>query len=137
MTPDGEKALEEVRQVRGYALPVHELMAEVSGELLRRYNALSSWLIFQSEEGGLDHKTKALVFLAIATATKGDREGIELGIQRALKAGATEREVLETICLVGLPAGIPAVEYAGRVWREFKEGGSWLKVPEGYQEMPE
>lgn len=119
---DVEKALDRVREQRGYVLPVHELMADLDPELLHRYGDLSAYLIFDDEVKALDPKTRALVLVGITTAVRGDREGIEVNVQRALAAGASEREVLEAILLAALPAGIPAVEYAARVWQDLKAG---------------
>jgi alkylhydroperoxidase/carboxymuconolactone decarboxylase family protein YurZ len=117
-----EQALNRVRQQRGYVLPVHEMMAELDPELLRRYGDLSAYLLFDDDTKALDPKTRALVLVGITTAVRGDQEGIEVNVQRALAAGATEREVLEAILLAALPAGIPAVEYAARVWQDLKAG---------------
>jgi len=119
---DVEKALDRVREQRGYVLPVHELMADLDPELLHRYGDLSAYLIFDDEVKALDPKTRALVLVGITTTVRGDREGIEVNVRRALAAGASEREVLEAILLAALPAGIPAVEYAARVWQDLKAG---------------
>lgn len=121
---DAEQALERVRKQRGYVLPVHEAMAELDPEILRRYGDLSSYLLFDSETKALDRKTRALVLVGITTAVRDDREGIEVNAQRALAAGASEREVLEAMMLAALPAGIPAVEYAAKVWKDLKAGRS-------------
>lgn len=121
-TPEeGSDALAAVRATRGYHLPVHELFAQVSPELLAAYDGLATRLLFgQGGEGAgrLDDKTRALVLLGITTAVRGDRDGIELGFDRARRAGATEIEMLEAIALAALPAGVPAVEFAATVWKE-------------------
>ena len=117
---------EEIRERRGYLLPVHELFGEVDPEILKRYNDLASYLIFSPEPRGLDLKTRFLVMIGITTAVKGDREGIEWSMQRARDLGATEQEVLEAVALAALPAGIPAVEYAARAWKEVAEGKGWV-----------
>ncbi len=67
-------------------------------------------------------KTRFLVLLGVTTAVKGDREGIEWSMRNARKHGATEREVLEAICLSALPGGIPTVEAAALAWQEVREG---------------
>ena len=122
-----EEIYAEIRNRRGYLLPVHELFGEVDLEILRRYNDLASYLIFSPEPRGLDLKTRFLVMIGITVATKGDREGIEWSMRRARELGATEQEVLEAIALAALPAGIPAVEYAARAWKEVQEGKAWVE----------
>ena len=126
-----EAIYEEIRERRGYLLPVHELFGEVDPEILRRYNELASYLIFSPEPRGLDLKTRFLVMSGITTAVKGDREGIEWSMQRARELGATEQEVLEAAALAALPAGIPAVEYAATAGKEVAEGKGWVEMESG------
>lgn len=123
-----EAIYDEIRERRGYLLPVHELFGAVDPEILRRYNDLAAYLIFGEEPRGLDLKTRFLVMIGITTAVKGDREGIEWSMRRARDLGATEQEVLEAIALAALPAGIPAVEYAARAWKEVQEGKGWVEM---------
>lgn len=122
-----EEVLAQIRKRRGFTLPIHDLMAEVDVEILRRYNDLASYVIFGPEPRALDLKTRFLVLVGITTAVREDREGIEWSSRRAMEHGATEQEVLEAILLAGLPAGSPAVEYAARAFREMKEGRGWVE----------
>lgn len=134
MTPEGKKALDEIRKVRGYTLPLHDALAETNPEFLKRYGALSSYVIFGPGEGrALDLKTRFLVMVGITTAVKGDREGIEWAAARAIQNGATWEEVYEAAFLAGLPAGMPAFEAACKALKEMKAGRGWVpqKVPGG------
>jgi 4-carboxymuconolactone decarboxylase len=128
MDQKGRAALERVHSQRGYTLPIHEVMAELDPEILRLYGDLSSYLLFHGESKALDIKTRALVLVGITTAVRGDAEGIQTNAQRALAAGATEREVLEAIMLAALPAGIPAVEEAAKAWQALKAGHPLIRV---------
>jgi Uncharacterized homolog of gamma-carboxymuconolactone decarboxylase subunit len=120
--PESE-ALATVRARRGYVLPVHELLDEVSPEILARYDALTAELLFAEEPRALDLKTRYLVLVGVATAAKNDPDGIVYFGKRALKHGASRREVLEAIALSGLPAGMPTIEAATQVLdRLFDEG---------------
>jgi len=121
-----QQVLDEIRKRRGFTLPLHELMADVDVEILRRYNDLAGYVIFDPEPRALDLKTRFLVLVGITTAVKGDREGVEWSTRMAMEYGATEREVLEAIVLAGLPAGSPAVEFASRAYTEAKEGRGWV-----------
>lgn len=125
-TATAEELLAEIRARRGFTLPVHELMAEVDPEILRRYNDLASYVIFGPEPRALDLKTRFLVMVGITTAVKGDREGVEWSARRAMENGATRREVLEAIVLAALPAGVPAVEAAAKAFTEMTEGRGWV-----------
>ncbi len=123
MTPEAEAELEKIRKVRGYTLPLHEIMAEANPEFIRRYGDLASYVIFGEGEGrALDLKTRFLVMVGITTAVKGDREGIEWASMRAVQYGATWQEVYEAAFLAGLPAGFPAFEAAARVFKDLKKG---------------
>lgn len=129
MTREEYKAevLRVVEERRGFVLPVHRLMAEVDPELLRRYDELSSYVIRSPEPRALGLKTRFLVLVGITTAVNGDPEGIEWSAAGAMRHGASEEEVLEAMVLAALPAGIPAVESAARVWDRLKEGGTLLE----------
>lgn len=123
MTPEGQAELDKIRAVRGYTLPLHEIMAEANPEFLRRYGELASFVIFGDGEGrALDLKTRFLVMVGITTAVKGDREGIEWASRRAVQNGATWEEVYEAAFLAGLPAGWPAFEGACRAFQDMKKG---------------
>jgi alkylhydroperoxidase/carboxymuconolactone decarboxylase family protein YurZ len=127
MTPEGKAQLDKIREVRGYTLPLHEVLAETNPEFLKRYGDLASYVIFGDEEGrDLDLKTRFLVLLGVTTAVKGDREGIEWAAARAIKNGATWNEVYEACFMAALPAGIPAFEAACKVLIEMKAGRGWV-----------
>jgi len=113
MTPEGKAELDKIRKVRGYTLPVHDVLADLNPEFLRRYGDLASHVLFGPGEGrALDLKTRFLVLIGVTTAVKGDPEGMEWSVVRALQAGATWDEVREAAFMAALPAGIPAFEKA-------------------------
>ena len=113
MSPEGQKELDKIRKVRGYTLPVHDTLADLNPEFLRRYGDLASHVMFGPAEGrALDLKTRFLVLIGVTTAVKGDPEGMEWSVVRALKAGATWDEVREAAFMAALPSGIPAFEKA-------------------------
>ena len=121
LTKEAKAELAKIKAVRGYTLPLHEIMAEANVEFIRRYGELASYVIFGPDEGrALDIKTRFLVMVGITTAVKGDREGIEWASMRAVKAGASWEEVYEAAFLAGLPAGFPAFEAACKVFQDLK-----------------
>lgn len=129
MTPEGEAELEKIRAVRGYTLPLHETLAELDPDMLRRYGDLASYTLFGDADGrAMDLKTRFLVLVGVTTAVKGDREGIEWAAVRAIQNGATWKEVYEAAFMAALPAGIPAFEAACRAFVEMKKGETWVDI---------
>lgn len=105
-----------------FELPLFELLRSVDPNIKKMFEEFLNYTIFHERPLALDLKTRYLVLVAITTAVRGDREGIEWSSQLAMKYGATEREVLEAISLTNLPAGTPAMEYAADVWYQMKRG---------------
>ena len=62
---------------------------------------------------GLDAKTKLLLTLGALTILGAQAEAqIRMTVRHALEAGATKQEIAETIALVGVFGGIPAMTKA-------------------------
>jgi alkylhydroperoxidase/carboxymuconolactone decarboxylase family protein YurZ len=129
MTPEGKAELDKIRAVRGYTLPLHDALAELDPEMLRRYGDLASYTLFGDPEGRpMDLKTRFLVLVGVTTAVKGDREGIEWAAVRAIQNGATWKEVYEAAFMAALPAGIPAFEATCKALAEMKKGETWVDI---------
>lgn len=116
--------LERIRAKRGYLLPFHRLLAEHAPDTLERYDALYSQIWFETNV--LDARVKELVAVGIHTAIL-EREGLEIHMKRAVKAGATEAEIAEAMTLAGIPAGMYAVLVGSQVWDlvTSEKGFSW------------
>jgi alkylhydroperoxidase/carboxymuconolactone decarboxylase family protein YurZ len=128
MTPEGKAELDKIRKVRGYTLPVHDTLADLNPEFLRRYGDLASHVLFGPAEGrALDLKTRFLVLIGVTTAVKGDPEGMEWSVVRALNAGATWDEVREAAFMAALPAGIPAFEKACMTFNALQKNKGMVK----------
>jgi 4-carboxymuconolactone decarboxylase len=87
---------------------------------------LELWFGKTFNREGLDAKTRLLVTLGALTATGAMAEPqIRLTVRHAREAGATEREIAETIWQMsmfgGLPATQKALEIAQGVFAELKE----------------
>ena len=68
---------------------------------------------------GLDAKTKLLLTLGALTILGAQAEAqIRLTVRHALEAGATKQEIAETIALVGVFGGLPAMTKAMDLARE-------------------
>ncbi len=71
---------------------------------------------------GLDAKTKMLLTLAALTILGAQAEAqIRITVRHALEAGATNQEIAETIALVGVFGGVPAMTKAMELAREAME----------------
>lgn len=118
--------LAKLRAKRGYLLAFHELLAAHLPDVLEKYDEhyTQVWL----KENVLDARTKELVAIGIHAAVL-EREGLEIHMRRAVKAGATEAEIVEALSLAGIPAGMYSVVVASDVWSKLKRrrGYSWEK----------
>ena len=78
---------------------------------------------------GLDARTRFLVSIAgmVASGVHGDPQ-LRLGIRNALEAGATKREIAETIFQMSMFGGVPAMtralDIAQGVFDETQDSGS-------------
>ncbi len=71
---------------------------------------------------GLDAKTKLLLTLGALTILGAQAEAqIRLTVRHALEAGATKQEIAETIALVGVFGGVPAMTKAMELASEVME----------------
>lgn len=61
-----------------------------------------------AREGALPRKTKELIMVGITCALNRPR-GVRLHAERALKLGATPREVLEAVEVAAIPGGMPGL----------------------------
>ena len=71
---------------------------------------------------GLDSKTKLLLTLGALTILGAQAEAqIRITVRHALEAGATKQEIAETIALVGVFGGVPAMSKAMELASEVME----------------
>lgn len=68
------------------------------------------------ESRGLDDRTRELVMTNVLMCVRATDARIEAQMRRALKAGATERDLLEAIELIITPAGLPVFDAGLAVW---------------------
>ena len=73
---------------------------------------------------GLDSKTKLLLTLGALTILGAQAEAqIRVTVRHALEAGATKQEIAETIALVGVFGGVPAMTKAMELASSVMETG--------------
>jgi 4-carboxymuconolactone decarboxylase len=74
---------------------------------------------------GLDSKTKMLLTLGGLTILGAQAEAqVRLTVRHAIEAGATQQEVAETIALMGVFGGLPAMTKAMELAREVMDGNA-------------
>ncbi|NDJ77782.1 MAG: carboxymuconolactone decarboxylase family protein, partial [Chloroflexi bacterium] len=109
---------------------VKELMGELGKGIPKTMNCFSQLHAKASETGALGVKTKELVALGIAIAIRCDG-CIAFHVHDALKAGATEADIMETIGVAILMGGGPAVMYGCEAYealRQFEQEPDLVKA---------
>lgn len=104
---------EQMKHIRSYTGKLSNALPDV----MKSFYALNK---AYSASGALDTKTKELIALAIAVATHCD-DCIAFHTNSALKAGATQAEILEMLGVVIFMGGGPALMYATHVMEAVEE----------------
>jgi AhpD family alkylhydroperoxidase len=104
---------EQMKHIRGYTGKLSKVLPDV----MKNFYALSK---ASSTAGVLDAKTKELIALAISVATHCD-DCIAFHTSSALKAGATQAEILEMLGVAVFMGGGPALMYATHVMEAVEE----------------
>jgi alkylhydroperoxidase/carboxymuconolactone decarboxylase family protein YurZ len=99
------KLAERMEKKRGYMPPSWSYMVENDVEFIEAYNNLYEKAFSDGE--ALPAKVREFIAIGIL-AFRGERNGVYLHAKRALKLGATKRELLEAIETAFIPGGAPA-----------------------------
>ncbi|WP_416676849.1 carboxymuconolactone decarboxylase family protein [Egbenema bharatensis] len=102
-----------MKHIRSYTSKLSHALPDV----MKSFYALNK---ASSTEGVLDAKTKELIALAIAVATHCD-DCIAFHTSSALKAGATQEEIVEMLGVAIFMGGGPALMYATHVMEAVEE----------------
>ena len=105
---------DEIRHQRGYELEMHRIMAAAEPEWTQKYAAF----IEATYTGPrlLDRKTKELLQIVVEAALRADVDQIRAHVRVALRAGATPREILESLEAVVMPMGGLAFRRGLQAW---------------------
>ena len=80
---------------------------------------------------GLDSKTKLLLTLGALTMLGAQAEAqIRVTVRHALEAGATKQEIAETVAMMGVFGGVPAMSKAMELASSVMEGADDEAAPE-------
>lgn len=102
-----------IAEVDEYALKLRELIPDT----MAAFGTLSR---AAQQKGALDRKTKELIAIAIAVATRCDA-CIAYHARGAQRAGATRQDVAEAIAVAIQLGGGPSVNYAADALRAFDQ----------------
>ncbi|MFN3926248.1 MAG: carboxymuconolactone decarboxylase family protein [Pseudanabaenaceae cyanobacterium] len=102
-----------IQHIRQYTAKMQEAIPEV----MKSFYGLSR---SSSSAGALDGKTKELIALALAVASRCD-DCIAFHTQAVLKAGASKQEIMETLGIAVFMGGGPSLMYAAHVVEAMEE----------------
>lgn len=113
--PESDDLLDSVSESRGYSLPLHEVLAEHDPHVLEGYEAMMRALYLSKRR--LDSKTKEFVYVAVLVALGAAEEHVRAHMEKAVREGATQDEVLEAVELVVPAAGVARANVGFEIWR--------------------
>ena len=105
MSNDAKDAFEKASL--GTENKAYNLIAELDPEYFEKLKGIYVDATF-GREGALSRKTKELIMVGITCALRAQR-GVRIHSERALKLGATPREVLEAVQVAAIPGGMPGL----------------------------
>lgn len=115
MAGEKDALLQATADARGFRYGLHDLLADVNPELLKKLN---EWIdaIYLSPKY-LDRKTKELIIVAVCCACHDEVSHLQMHIKAAADAGATKEEILEVINLQSMWAGAIGQMVGLEAWR--------------------
>lgn len=105
MADNARKAFKDVSL--GATNNAYDIIADLDPEYAQHLTGLFVDGTF-GRDGALDRKTKELIMVGITCALNRPR-GVRLHSERALKLGATPRQVLEAVEVAAIPGGMPGL----------------------------
>lgn len=115
MQTEKQRELERVTRLRGFRYGLHDFLAEVDLEALKKVNDhVEAEYV---NESLLNRKTKELLILAACITQKDEVSHLQIHMHAASKAGASEEEIWEAINLIGGWAASVARAKGLEAWR--------------------
>ncbi|MCQ1537385.1 carboxymuconolactone decarboxylase family protein [Methanosarcina sp. KYL-1] len=100
-----KELLESMSDKLGFTPRILEIIGEIDHESLKKYNRCNQKLL---SDGALPAKVKILMALAVVASKQCERCTV-VQMQSALKNGATKEEIMETMDVIFITSGAPAV----------------------------
>lgn len=95
MHDGGKELLERMRELRGYVLPAHEILAERDPDFLDGYDRM--FRAANSDASPLTADVRELIVMALDIAVGVSPQAIRAHAEKAIAHGATEAQVLATV----------------------------------------
>lgn len=115
MTEKPEETAARLKAARGYSYPEWEYLAERDPEFLEAYNRLSGLGLLHegatTKKPALPAKYRELVAIA-AMIGQSRMWGVKSHMERALRLGCSEQEILESLEAALIPVGSPPFRQA-------------------------
>ncbi len=100
-----KEILDDMSSKLGFTPQILQTLSELEPEFLNKYNMCNNRLL---SDGALPAKTKILMALAVVASKQCER-CVASQMQSALKNGATKEEIMETMDVIFITSGAPAV----------------------------
>jgi 4-carboxymuconolactone decarboxylase len=123
-----QRYIDDMARRRGYVLDYHKIMVKQDVEFMKAADGIVDAGYLKPRL--LDRKTKELIFIVSLTVMRSQQEHIVSHIRAAVKAGASDREILEAIEIAYPEAGAVAFQWGLEAWQE-------VFHPEGIEPSPE
>lgn len=102
---DGKKTVENIEKKIGFSPEILEILGELDPGFLEGYRKCASQIL---TDGALSAKTKILMALAVVASKQCEVCAVSQ-MKSALKNGATKDEIMETMNVIFVTSGAPAV----------------------------
>lgn len=104
-TAKGKELLDKMMKARGFVWPAFELLCEMDPELIEHYEGMKNYVLGKKQEMP-EHLREMFISVAIAVRHPMATDGLKEHIKRALKLGATPRQMLEAFESIFPPCGM-------------------------------
>lgn len=105
MPENGKDVIKSIEQKMGFRPHILDTIVQIDEEFVKKYNQCNSRLL---TDGALPAKTKILMALAVV-ASKQCESCVVSQMRSALHHGATKEEIMETLDVISITSGAPAV----------------------------
>ncbi len=99
---------------------VKRAMGQLSQHVPEEMNGFSAFMGTVLKPGALDLKTKELIALGMGLTARGN-DCIGIHVEKALKAGATPKELWEVAMVAVMMGGGPALTYVAELQKALEE----------------
>jgi alkylhydroperoxidase/carboxymuconolactone decarboxylase family protein YurZ len=115
MQTDGEELLARMRELRGYLLPAHEVLAERDPDFLDGYDRM--FRAANSDASPLPPDVRELLVMALDIAAGVHPDAIRAHAQKAIAHGATEAQVVAAVELAVIVQASKIMGSLGPIFR--------------------